>query len=174
MKREDLSIGDTVIYNGLSVVLTEVRGLTSSGYQAVEPRNAFSTMENKKLKPVKTPTKPRYLEIAKSIPEIQDFIAYLRTPEAHCLLGLEARDERADSEIRKQYRDLTGEELVEGEGYHVAPLSAGKQGCEGYVTFNVPAVIPEEISVRMVQRSGLINHLDFLWMLVQEGFRITR
>jgi len=163
-------MGELALYHGIEVEVLERRQSSStivlSGDQC--------TVNNKSLKPVKVPAKPRYLEIAKSIPEIQDFIVYLRTPEACCLLGLEARDERADNGIRKQYRDLTGEELIEGEGYNVAPLSAGKQGCEGYVTFVVPAVIPEEISVRMVQREGLINHLDFLWMLIKEGFRIKR
>ncbi len=124
--------------------------------------------------PVKVPAKPRYLAIANSTPATQDFITYLRTPEAHCLLGLEARNEREDENLRKQYRDLTGEELVEGEGYHVAPISADKHGPEGRVTFNVPAEVPVEIAERMVQKEGLINHLDFLWLLVQEGFRIKR
>jgi len=117
---------------------------------------------------------PRSLRIQGMKPEYAQFLEYLKTPAAKCLLTLEAQNPEMDLAIRQQYQKLTGDELVEGSGYNVAPNTANKQGCEGSVTFVVPDELPLAIRDMMVQRSGLVNRIEFLWMLVEQGFRITR
>jgi len=117
---------------------------------------------------------PRSLRIQGMKPEYVHFLEYLKTPAANCLLTLEAQCPEMDFAVRQQYLKLTGEHLVEGKGYNVAPNTAGKQGCEGSVTFIVPPEMPLAIKDMMVQRPGLVNRIEFLWMLVEQGFRITR
>lgn len=121
------------------------------------------------------PRAHRSLKIKTLTTDLASFVNYLRTPEANTRLYLEAQDQTMDGPIRDQYRRLTnGEELILGAGYHVAPESAKKQGCEGSVTFIPPAQMPDEVLRMMPQRHGLINHIDFVWLLVEQGFRVTR
>lgn len=139
-----------------------------------EDGNEF-TVKTTSLKPLTKPRTPRSLRVMTKSEEIQKFIDYLRTPAANTKLHLEAQVEEMDFAVREQYRKMTGgEELVEGFGYHVAPFSAGKTGCEGVVTFAPPINIPAEIKDLMVQRPGLINRISFVWLLVEEGFRASR
>jgi hypothetical protein len=120
---------------------------------------------------------PRSLRIGALTGGIQPFVEYLKSSEAGTLLELEARNADIDAAIRKQYFALTGEELVEGKGYRVAPDSAGKQGSEGSVRFVAmhPLSYPREIrDILSPDGTGHINRIDFVWMLVKEGFRVTR
>lgn len=105
----------------------------------------------------------------------KEFIAYLRTPAAHCTLELEARNPDFDTPIREQYRRETGEELVEGKGYRIAPHSADKQGSEGSVRFTALAEYPPDVvELLSPDGTGHINHIGFVWLLVKEGFRVVR
>ena len=127
------------------------------------------------LKPPTAPKIPRSLRVAKFHPELQPFIDYLGTPEACTSLDLEARDASMDAAIRQQYRSLSGEELVEGAGYRIAPESARKQGSEGSVRFVPPVEYPAAVlDLLSPDGTGHINHIDFVWMLVEQGFRVTR
>jgi hypothetical protein len=105
----------------------------------------------------------------------KEFIAYLRTPAAHCTLELEARNPDFDVPIREQYKRETGEELVEGKGYRIAPHSANKQGSEGSVRFTALAEYPPDVvELLSPDGTGHINHIGFVWLLVKEGFRVAR
>ena len=129
---------------------------------------------------LKSPKKrrPTSLAITQMTETLKPFVDYLTTPEAQTKLSIEAQCEEMDYAVRRQYAALTGGgELHLGYGYNVAPNSAGKQGCEGSVTFKMPdnpAVIPAEVTAMMTQRPGLINRIGFVWMLVDVGFRIER
>jgi hypothetical protein len=115
------------------------------------------------------------LNLDLSIVGIREFIAYLHTPGAHCTLELEARNPDFDSPIREQYTRETGEELVEGKGYRIAPYSANKQGSEGSVRFEPLAEYPANVvELLSPDGTGHINHIGFVWLLVKEGFRVSR
>lgn len=120
------------------------------------------------------PRIPRSLKVAVYEPTLEGFIAYLRTPQARTLLTLQAQCPDMDFAVRQQYHKLSGENLVEGQGYTVGLESSKKRGCEGDVSFVMPAEVPEEVTARMKQRPGFINHIDFVWMLIGQGFRVTR
>lgn len=128
------------------------------------------------LKPLSTHI-PRSLTVAKLTPEVEPFVEYLRTAEAGTKIYLEARNPKMEYAVREQYRKMTGESLVEGAGYNVAPDTARKEGCEGGVTFRMPSdesIIPADVKAMMVQRPGFINRISFVWMLIEQGFRVTR
>lgn len=126
------------------------------------------------LELVKSST-PRFLSITKATPEIEDFITYLHTPEANCSLYLEARNPDFEEAIREQYKRLSGEELMLGEGFNVAPHSASKQGSEGSVKFTALQAYPKEIQEMLSpDGTGHINHISFVWLLVEKGFKVSR
>jgi len=120
-----------------------------------------------------TPSIPRCLRIVDLTDELKEFIEYLRTNAANTKLYFKViSGERADM-LCNQYFELTGEELVEGVGFSIQ--DENKQGAEGQVTFNPPPVIPD--AVKEYLAPGLtdkINIISFVWLLVEQGFRVTR
>lgn len=134
-------------------------------------------VKSQSLKP-QPKRRPTSLTVMEMSDPLKPFVEYLKTPEAQTKLMLEAQCEEMDFAVRKQYAALTGGDRLElGHGYNVAPPSAGKQGCEGSVTFKMPEnleLIPSEVVGMMTQRKGLINRIGFVWLLVEQGFRVTR
>ena len=120
-----------------------------------------------------TPSVPRSIRIAQMTDDLIPFIEYLRTDAANCKLYFKViLGERADM-LRDQYLELTGEELTEGVGFSVQ--DDNKQGAEGQVTFNPPTNLPA--AVKEYLAPGLtdkINIISFVWLLVEQGFRVTR
>jgi hypothetical protein len=161
-------------FKGHDVEVLEIAGnLARISEQGIE----FS-VRTKQLKEKKAKASARYLTALNldcSAAGTKEFIAYLRTPAAHCTLELEARNPDFDTPIREQYRRETGEELVEGKGYRIAPHSADKQGSEGSVRFTALAEYPPDVvELLSPDGTGHINHIGFVWLLVKEGFRVVR
>lgn len=165
-------IGDRV-RNTLSESLGVVTAILDAQFAEVDYGQGPKKTSFARLELIKTHI-PRSLRIKGMKPEFAHFLEYLKTPAANALLTLEAQCPEMDFAVRQQYHKLTGDDLFEGAGYNVAPSTAGKQGCEGSVTFVMPDEMPLEISDMMVQRPGLINRIEFLWLLVEQGFRVTR
>lgn len=163
------------VYRKERVEVLEESGTLSK----IRTENAEFWVKTYVLKSANAPHFSRSLVIMsppdRTLDAFMKFIDYLRTPAAQTKLHLEAKCPEMDYAVRDQYRKLTGgAELVEGEGYHVAPSHSRKTGCEGYVTFVVPEFIPDEVRVLMVQRPGLINKISFVWLLIEQGFRCSR
>jgi len=119
----------------------------------------------------KAPKIPAHLQIANlDIPT--DWVEYLQTPEANCLLYFKVRDRHIGAEVCEQYRRLSGEELVEGNGYDVVSTE-NKWGVEGHVSFVPNKSTPADI-LTLESRPGFVNRKDVVWQLVKEGLRVTR
>ncbi len=120
-----------------------------------------------------TPSTPRCLKIAELTDEMQEFIEYLRTDASNTKLYFKViAGERADM-LCDQYLEITGEELVEGVGFSIQENN--KQGAEGQVTFNPPANIPTAVQEYLAPGlTDKINIISFVWLLVEQGFRVTR
>lgn len=148
--------------------LNEVRVETETG--------DFRRVHPSLVKPIALPITPRHLKVLTITPDIEEFIAYLRTPEARCILELEARNSAYEMDMREQYTRLSGgHELVLGKGFRLAPLSANKQGGEGSVRFVPLQNYPEDVKELLSpDGAGHINRIPFLWLLVEKGFRIER
>jgi len=124
---------------------------------------------------VKAVPVPKYLRETKLTENLSTFVDYLRTPEANCTLYLEARNPDFEQPIRDKYKSITDENLMENFGFNVAPFSANKQGSEGSVRFNPPPEYPDEVrKILSPDGTGHINHIEFVWLLVREGFRVIR
>ena len=165
-------VGDKV-RNTLSETVGVITAILDAQFAEVDYGQGAKKNSLARLELLKTHV-PRSLRIKGMKAEYAQFLEYLKTPEANTLLTLEAQCPEMDFAVRQQYKKLTGEDLLEGGGYNVAPPTAKKQGCEGSVTFVVPAEMPLEFKDMMVQRPGLINRIEFLWLLVEQGFRVTR
>jgi hypothetical protein len=163
-----------MVYKNRTVEVIETSGSLS---KINDDGNEYS-VKTASLKAPKTPRRPKSLNIVTITESMKPFVTYLLTAQAKTLLTLEAQCEEMDFAVRKQYTALTGgDELVEGAGYHVAPESAKKEGCEGSVTFVMPtdeSIITPEITAMMTQRPGLINRIGFVWALVEAGFKVAR
>jgi len=161
-------------FKGHDVEVLEITGnLARISEQGIEFSVRTAQLKEKKAKPI-----ARYLASLNmncNAVGNKEFIAYLRTPEAHCTLEIESRNPDFDSPIREQYKRETGDELVEGRGYRIAPHSANKQGSEGSVRFTALAEYPPDVvELLSPDGTGHINHIGFVWLLVKEGFRVAR
>lgn len=115
-----------------------------------------------------------YLRILKPTEAMEGAIAYLLSPRAKAKYSLEARNADVDMAVRDQYKTLTGLWLEEGNGYHVAPDSARKQGCQGSISFAVTAEHEAGLSALNMRKPGFIDNLALVWLLIERGARITR
>ena len=163
-----------MVFKGHDVEVLEVgKSLSRISEQGIE-----FWVKNSQLKEKMAKASARYLTALNldcNAAGTKEFVAYLRTPEAHCTLELEARNPDFDTPIREQYKRETGEELVEGKGYRIAPHSADKQGSEGSVRFTALAEYPPDVvELLSPDGTGHINHIGFVWLLVKEGFRVVR
>lgn len=115
-----------------------------------------------------------FLQIAESKPDFATFIDYLRTPAAEAKLYFKARCLEDAPALQDQYRDLSaGDELVEGRGYAV--MDTNKWSNEGLVSFRPLSEYPPAIKELLApNHDGLINHIQFVWLLVKEGFKVRR
>ena len=164
-----------MIYNNETVTVLESGTLTSRIIRAGQEEWDAVWVKNSQLKEDKAPRTPRSLCIATLTDNLRPFVDYLRTPEANTTLELEARNADMDTAIRTQYAEISGEELTEGAGYRIAPDSASKRGSEGSVLFVPLSEYPAEVQdLLSPDGMGHINHIDFVWMLVEQGFRVRR
>ena len=166
------NVGDKVknMSDRLGVILHDT-GLVST----VDYGRGQEKTSSKYLTLVKAVNVPRYLRETKLTENLSTFIDYLRTPEANCSLYLEARNPDFEQYIRDKYKSVTGEDLMEDFGFNVAPFTANKQGSEGSVRFNPPAEYSDDVrKLLSPDGTGHINRIDFVWLLVREGFRVTR
>jgi hypothetical protein len=129
--------------------------------------------ERKLIAPVvpKAPKVPAHLQIA-NLNLSSDWVKYLRTPKAKCLLYFKVRDRHIGAEVCEQYRRLSGEELVEGKGYDVVSTE-NKWGVEGHVSFVPNKSTPADI-LALESKPGFVNRKDVVWQLVKEGLKVTR
>lgn len=115
-----------------------------------------------------------YLRLLRPTEDDEAAIVYLLSPAAKLKLSLEARNVDVDMAVRDQYKTFTGIWLEEGNGYHVAPPSAKKQGCQGSLSFVVSAEHEVALSRLNMRKPGFIDNLALLWLLVERGARVTR
>ena len=163
------SVGDTV-KNRITGTKGEIVGISNLGLYEIN----YKGVGLRRNQPESTLelVAAGFLHIDEQRPDLADFISYLRTPEARTRLYFKViAGKRADM-LRAQYRELSGEELVEGEGFCIQ--EAHKHGAEGQVNFRTPTNVPESIRELMIQGDGIINRLPFVWLLVKEGFTATR
>jgi hypothetical protein len=76
--------------------------------------------------------------------------------------------------LQDQYRDLSGgDTLVEGKGYAI--MDTNKWSNEGLVSFKPLSEYPPAVKELLApNRDGLINHIQFVWLLIKEGFKVSR
>lgn len=166
-------IGDKV--KNLSDRVGKIINITEPTATIDYNRGHPETTSLKYLTLLKAAPVPRYLRETTLTESLSTFIDYLRTPKSNCLLYLEARNPDFEQPIRDKYKSITGEDLIDNFGFNVAPFTANKQGSEGSVRFNPPTEYPEDIRKMLSpDGTGHINHLGFVWLLVREGFRVSR
>jgi len=172
MMPKDVEVGKEVMYEGQEWLVT--KRVDNPGYAVIQRNGEEKRIPYGKLKPKKAPKTWSGLKSLVKTPGMEDFIEYLRTPEANTTLYFKVPTTREEA-VREQYSRFTGQELVEGQGFHVYEEGANKQGAEGSVHFVPPAEYPKEVvELLSPDGTGHINHLGFVWLMVQEEFRVNR
>lgn len=171
---------DSMIYPRGTRVKSRITGYkgTVTDYDDGTYTIDYDKLGIKRLQPAQytepLPNALKYLVIHKPTEEQEAAIVYLLSAAATTKLTLEAKNKDVDMAVRDQYKTLTGVWLEEGNGYHVAPESARKQGCQGSISFKVSPEHERALSGLNMRKPGFIDNLALLWLLVERGLRVTR
>lgn len=166
------SVGDKVrnLSDRAGTILTIDGAIATVNYERGSEKTSLKYLTLIRAAPV-----PKYLRETTLTPSLSTFIDYLRTPESNCSLYLEARNPDFELPIRDKYKSLTGEDLMDNFGFNVAPFTANKRGSEGSVRFTPPCAYADDVrKLLSPDDTGHINRIDFVWLLVREGFRVAR
>jgi len=167
-----LSVGDK-IKNRITGTKGEVVGISNLGLYEVIYAGSVGLRRNQPEATLEL-VSPGFLHIAESKPDFATFIDYLRTPAAEAKLYFKARCLEDAPALQDQYRDLSGRDtLVEGKGYAI--MDTNKWSNEGLVSFKPLSEYPPAVKELLApNRDGLINHIQFVWLLIKEGFKVSR
>ena len=112
-------------------------------------------------------------------PDFYKVLGYLASPVRQTKLDIETHPRRKAS-LEKEYFALTREKLVTGTNYILLPQESNKWGCELRIYFRKNGNIPPSLDAMVVTprfstgyHNARINGNDFIWKLIEFGFRAT-